>query len=129
VEIEIRDANGFDGLGQDQCRQWQRISGVNTFRLVLAATRTLWFIQQVESSAPVNLRRYRPWYRQKVAPSQRDVVWACREAWQVAGVFPTESAQHGSRVLSLAACGDFSSIYYLYLKYRYASGGSGGIAA
>jgi hypothetical protein len=88
VEIEIRDANGFDGLGQDQCRQWQRISGVNTFRLVLAATRTLWFIQQVESSAPVNLRRYRPWYRQKVAPSQRDVVWACREAWQIAGVFP-----------------------------------------
>ena len=88
VEIEIRDANGFDGLGQDQCRKWQRISGANTFRLVLAATRTLWFIQQVEGSAPINLRRYRPWYRQKVAPSQRDVVWACREALQLAGVFP-----------------------------------------
>ncbi len=88
VEIEIRDANGFDGLGQDQCRKWQRISGANTFRLVLAAARTLWFIQQVEGGTKIDLRRYRPWYRQKVAPSQLDVVWACREAIQAAGIFP-----------------------------------------
>ena len=88
VEIEIRDANAYDGLGQDQCRKWRRISGVNTFRLVLAAARTLWFIQQVEHSTTVNLCRYRPWYRQKVAPSQLDVVWACREALQAAGIFP-----------------------------------------
>ena len=44
VEIAIRDTNAFDGLGQDQCRKRQRIVGANTFRLVMAAARTLWFI-------------------------------------------------------------------------------------
>jgi DDE superfamily endonuclease/putative transposase ISC1217 len=88
VEIDIRDANAFDGLGQDQCRKWQRIIGANTLRLVLAAARTLWFIDRVEQSTAVPLCRYRPWYRQKVAPSQLDVVWACREALQEAGIFP-----------------------------------------
>jgi hypothetical protein len=88
VEIEIRDAGAFDGLGQDQCRKRQRILGANTFRLVLAAARTLWFIEQAERGTGVNLCRYRPWYRQKVAPSQLDVVWACREALHEAGIFP-----------------------------------------
>jgi DDE superfamily endonuclease len=88
VEIEIRDTNAFDGLGQDQCRKRQRIVGANTFRLVMAAARTLWFMDQVERSSELNLCRYRPWYRQKVAPSQLDVVWACREALSEAGIFP-----------------------------------------
>jgi len=88
VEIEIRDTNAFDGLGQDQCRKWQRIIGAKTFRLVMAAARTLWFIDQVEHGTGVNLCRYRPWYRQKGAPSQLDVVWACREALHEAGIFP-----------------------------------------
>jgi hypothetical protein len=88
VEIEIRDTNAFDGLGQDQCRKRQRIVGVNTFRLVMAAARTLWFIGQVEHSSEVNLCRHRPWYTQKVAPSQLDVVWACRESLYEAGIFP-----------------------------------------
>ena len=88
VEMEIRDANAFDGLGQDQCRKRQRILGANTFRLVMAAARTLWFIDQVERGTTFNLCRYRPWYRQKVAPSQLDVVWACREALYNAGIVP-----------------------------------------
>jgi hypothetical protein len=88
VEIEIRDANAFEGLGQDQCRKRQRIIGANTFRCVMAAARTLWFLDQVERSTGVNLCRYRPWYRPKVAPSQLDVVWACREALHEAGIFP-----------------------------------------
>ena len=88
VEIEIRDAGAFDGLGQDQCRKRQRIMGANTFRLVMAAARTLWFIDQVECGTGVDLCRYRPWYRQKVAPSQLDVVWACREALHEAGIVP-----------------------------------------
>ena len=88
VEIEMRDTNAFDGLGQDQCRKRQRILGVNTFRLVMAAARTLWFIDQVERGMTFTLCRYRPWYRQKVAPSQLDVVWACREALQEGGIFP-----------------------------------------
>jgi hypothetical protein len=88
VEITIRDANAFAGLGQDQCRKRQRIVGANTFRLVMTAARTLWFIDQVECGTTFNLCCYRPWYRQKVAPSQLDVVWACREALQEAGIFP-----------------------------------------
>ena len=88
VEIAIRDANAFAGLGQEQCRKRQRILGANTLRLVLAAARTLWFIAQVDRSTGVPLCRYRPWYRQKVAPSQLDVAEACREALYEAGIFP-----------------------------------------
>jgi hypothetical protein len=111
VEIEIRDANAFDGLGQDQCRKRQRIMGANTFRLVMAAARTLWFIAQVERGTDVPLCRYRPWYRQKVAPSQLDVVWACRETLHEAGIFPiprfspelAENHQEPEYALPLAA--------------------------
>jgi len=111
VEIEIRDANAFDGLGQDQCRKRQRIIGANTLRLVLAAARTLWFIDRVEQGMDVHLCRYRPWYRQKVAPSQLDVVWACREALQEAGIFPilrftpdqAENGEEFDNALPLAA--------------------------
>ena len=88
MDIAIRDTNAFDGLGRDQCRKRQRIVGANTFRLVMAAARTLWCIAQVECGTTVNLCCYRPWYRQKVAPSQLDVVWACREALHEAGIFP-----------------------------------------
>jgi hypothetical protein len=61
VEIAIRDANAFDGLGQEQCRKWQRIIGANTFRLSLAAARTLWFVDQVERGMTFTLGHYRPW--------------------------------------------------------------------
>jgi DDE superfamily endonuclease len=88
VEIAIRDANAFDGLGQDQCRKRQRIMGANTFRLVMAAARTLWFIDRVERGMTFALCHYRPWYRHKVAPSQLDVVWACREALYEAAIVP-----------------------------------------
>ena len=88
VEIDIRDTGACDGLGQDQCRKRQRILGANTLRLLMTAARTLWFIAQGERSTGVSLCRYRPWYRQKVAPSQRDVVWTCRETLHEAGIFP-----------------------------------------
>jgi DDE superfamily endonuclease len=88
VEMAIRDANACAGLGQDQCRKRQRIVGAHTFRLVMVAARPLWFIDQVECGTTFNLCCYRPWYRQKVAPSQLDVVWACREALHEAGIFP-----------------------------------------
>ena len=88
VEIAIRDSNAFAGLGQDQCRKRQRIIGANTLRRVLAAARTLWFIAHIDRGTGVPLGRYRPWYRQKVAPSQLDVAEACREALQEAGIFP-----------------------------------------
>ena len=88
VEITLRDSNAFAGFGQDQCRKYERVVGANTLRLLLAAARTLWFVEQTSHAGPLNLQRSRPWYRQKCAPSQLDIVWACREALQEAGVFP-----------------------------------------
>lgn len=111
IEIAIRDSNAFDGLGQDQCRKRQHIIGANTFCLVLTAARTLWVIAHVERGTEVPLCRYRPWYRQKVAPSQLDVAEACREALQEAGIFPiprfipelAENQEELDNVLPLAA--------------------------
>jgi hypothetical protein len=88
IEIAIRDARALYGLAQDQCRKLPHIIGANTFRLLMAAARTLWFITQSEQQGAVELRRYRPWYWQKVAPSPLDVAWACREALGEAGIFP-----------------------------------------
>jgi hypothetical protein len=111
VEIAIRDSNALAGLGQDQCRKRQRILGANTLRLVLAAARTLWFIAHVDRGMGVPLCRYRPWYRQKVAPSQLDVAEACREALHEAGIFPiprfipdlAENQEEPEHALPLAA--------------------------
>lgn len=88
VEITIRDSYAFAGLGQDQCRKVKRIVGANTLRLVMVAARTLWFVEHAGQAEAFELCRYRPWYRQKCAPSQLDLVWACREALHEAGVFP-----------------------------------------
>jgi len=111
VEITLRDSNAFTGFGQDQCRKYTRVVGANTLRLVLAAARTLWFVEQTSRAAPLDLQRYRPWYRKKCAPSQLDVVWACREALHEAGVFPiprfapalAEIQQEPENTLPLAA--------------------------
>src|SRR5262249_36152696 len=53
---------------------------------------TLWFIAHIDRGTGVPLGRYRPWYRQKIAPSQLDVAEACREASMQPGFFP----YHGS---------------------------------
>lgn len=88
VAITIRNSSAFAGFGQDQCRKRERVVGANTFRLVLAAARTLWFVEQSCRTAELDLTRYRPWYRHKVAPSQLDILWTWREALLTAGVFP-----------------------------------------
>ena len=89
MEIAIRDGYAFAGLGQDQCRKVKRVVGASTLRLVLPAARTLWFVEYAARAVPIDLGRYRPWYRQKVAPSQLAMVWTCRETLHAAGVFPT----------------------------------------
>ena len=88
IEIDIRDGHAYYGIAQDQCRKFEHIVGANTFRLLMAAARTLWFIVASEQHGDVVLQRFRPWYRHKVAPSQFDVAWACREVLQEAGIFP-----------------------------------------
>lgn len=111
VEITLRDSNAFTGFGQDQCRKYARVVGVNTFRLLLAAARTLWFVEQASRGTGLALTQYRPWYRHKEAPSQLDIVSAWREALQAAGVFPIPRftptlatiAQEPEKTLPLAA--------------------------
>ena len=88
VAMTMRDANACAGLGQDPCRQRPRLIGANTFRVGMAAARTLWFIDHVACGTTFKLCCYRPWYQQKVAPRQLDVVWVCRAALHEAGIFP-----------------------------------------
>jgi hypothetical protein len=87
-DIALRDRHASNGLGQDQGRKIQRLVGANTFRLVRAAARTRWCLAPAHQRHGMALRRDRPWYRQTCAPSQRDLAWACREAWHEAGLFP-----------------------------------------
>ena len=111
VEITIRDSNALAGFGQDQCRKRERGVGANTLRLVLAAARTLGFMERTCRTAEYDLTRYRPWYRHKVAPSQLAIVWNWREALQAARVLPiprftaglAEIPQELENVLPLAA--------------------------
>jgi hypothetical protein len=94
IEITIRDSNALTGFGQDQCRKRERVVGANTLRLVLAATRSLWFVETTARTTPLPLQGYRPWYRQKSVPSQLDIVWTWREALQTTGVFPIPRFAH-----------------------------------
>jgi hypothetical protein len=111
VEITMRASNVFSGFGHEQCRKRERIVGANTLRLVLAAARTLWFVEHPARRPALELGHYRPWYRHKVAPSQLDIVWTWREALQAAGVLPiprfahdrAENLQEAENVLPLAA--------------------------
>jgi len=87
-DMASRDTGAVDGLGHEQWRKRPRLLGANTWRLRMAVARTLWGIAPGERSTGVSLCRSRPWDRQKVAPSQLDVVWACREALHEAGLCP-----------------------------------------
>ena len=88
IEIAIRDGHAYYGVAQDQCRKLAHIVGANTFRLLMPAARTLWCIVTSEQRGNVVLQRCRPWYRQKVAPSQCDVAWAWRAVLPETGIFP-----------------------------------------
>ncbi len=91
VEINIRDANAFYGFGQDQCQSYRCLVGVNTFRALLAACRSLWFVQQVEQQGkqPIDLLKNRPWYRKKKHPTQLDVQWMFNEMLTSQAITPT----------------------------------------
>lgn len=91
VEINIRDANAFYGFGQDQCQSYRCIVGVNTFRTLLAACRSLWFVQQADQQGkqPLNLLKNRPWYRKKKHPTQLDVQWWFKEMLTDQAIKPT----------------------------------------
>ena len=110
-EMASRDATACAGWGPAPCRKRQRIVGAHTVRLVRAAARTLWLIDQVDRGTGGPLCRYRPWDRQKVAPSSLDVAAAWRAALQEAGIVPlprftpewTENDEEPEHALPLAA--------------------------
>lgn len=89
IEIDIRDGNEFYGLGHSRCRKHDRILGANTLCAVLAAARTLWFLQRLGQRRTLDLTRFRPWYRQKRKPSQLDITWALVECLHAEGISPT----------------------------------------
>ena len=88
VEITIWQARQSFGLGQDRCRRYRRIVGINALRMVLVAAQVLWFAEQVDQVSSMDLRQYRPWYVQKQQPSLHDIAWACRERLYREGIFP-----------------------------------------
>jgi hypothetical protein len=87
VEIDIRDGYAYYGLGKDHCRNLDRIFGVNSFRILLATCRTLWFIQYFQNR-PLELKNLRPWYRRKRHPTQLDIISAAQEAFSLQGIYP-----------------------------------------
>ena len=68
VEITIRDSNAFAGFGQDQCRKRERVVGANTLRLVLAAARTLWFVEQTSRADTLDSAALSPLVSPEVRP-------------------------------------------------------------
>jgi hypothetical protein len=98
VEILIREAREHYGLGQDRCRRFERIVGVNGFRLLIGASQVLWFAREVEQHQ-VALCPYQPWYLQKQQPSLHDIVWAVRERLWAEGITPRVGIWEGVGVI------------------------------
>ena len=48
VEMLIRQAKQHYGLGQDRCRRYERIVGINGLRLLVGACQVLWFARKLE---------------------------------------------------------------------------------
>ncbi len=88
VEITIWQLRQSFGLGQDRCRRYRRIVGINALRMVIVAAQVLWFAEQVSSVVSMDLAQYRPWYLQKQQPSLHDIAWACREQLYQEGITP-----------------------------------------
>jgi hypothetical protein len=99
VEIDIRDGYAYYGLGKDQCRNLDRIYGVNSFRILMATCRTLWFVRYFKKRQ-LNLKQFRPWYRLKQHPTQLDVISAAQEAFVLEGVSPVPRFTPGTEEIT-----------------------------
>ncbi|MBN2872032.1 MAG: transposase, partial [Halothiobacillaceae bacterium] len=89
VEILIREAKQCYGLGQDRCRRYERIVGINGLRMLVGACQVLWFARELDEQKEAALRPYQPWYEQKQKPSLHDITWAVRERLMAEGITPT----------------------------------------
>ena len=99
IEILIREAREHYGLGQDRCRRYERVVGINGLRMVLGAAQVLWFVRELEQHEEVALDPYQPWYAQKEKPSLHDIVWAVRERLLMEGITPTVGIWQGMGVI------------------------------
>lgn len=101
IEILIREAKEHYGLGQDRCRKYERIVGINGLRMLLGACQVLWFAREVkqQDDGSVALRPYQPWYEQKKKPSLHDIAWAVRERLMAEGITPTVGIWQGMGVI------------------------------
>lgn len=77
VQIDIRDAFAYYGLGKSHLRKLKAIEALNQIRIIWAACRTVWFYQHL-GKEPLKLNWLRPWYRKKANPSQRDIAFELR---------------------------------------------------
>lgn len=88
IEILIRAAKQHYGLGQDRCRKYERIVGINGLRLLVGGAQVLWFARELDEHQEAALRPYQPWYEQKEKPSLHDILWAVRERLMAEGITP-----------------------------------------
>ncbi len=96
IEILIREAKESFGLGEDRCRNAQKISGVNNFRLLIGAAEVLCTAetrgsekQEADAQEPPDeFDRLRPWYEDPGVPNLFDVHWGIREELAEAGITP-----------------------------------------
>jgi hypothetical protein len=86
VEIDIRDAYAYYGLGKAHLRKFKAIEALNQIRIIWAACRTIWFYQNL-GEQPIKLNWLRPWYRKKDKPSQRDIAFELRNEMIGTGLF------------------------------------------
>ena len=85
VEIDIRDAFAFYGLGKAHLRKLKATEALNQLRIIWAACRTVWFYQNL-GQGPIKLNWLRPWYRKKHKPSQRDIAFELRNEMSANGL-------------------------------------------
>jgi Archaeal putative transposase ISC1217. len=102
IEILIREAKESFGLGKDRCRNTQKISGTDNFRLLIGAAEVLYIAetQEVEKQKddvqespdeqepPDEFDWLRPWYEDPGGPNLFDVHWGIREELANAGITP-----------------------------------------
>lgn len=99
VEILIHEARAhYDGLGQDRCHRYERIVGVNGFRMLVGASQVLGFAREA-AQQPIALASHQPWYLQKEAPSLHDIPWAVRERLLVEEITPTVGFWEGMGII------------------------------
>lgn len=96
VEILIREANESFGLGEDRCRNAQKIKGINNLRLLIGAIEALYVAEKQDpeqpdadqEGPPGRFGELRPWYEDPGVPTLFDIHWSVREELAEAGITP-----------------------------------------